>query len=310
MTKRFRKLPQDSAFLAVTLALVVLGVLMVFDASFARAGQSKMTSSDSGYYFKRQFLFAIIGFFALWLGSRAELMKIRRLSPWLLGISVPLCLLVFAPGVGVEANGACRWVRFGPIQFQPSEIAKLCIVLYLASVLAKQQFETRDFKRGLLPHLLVLGVVCGMVIVQRDLGTTIAICMSAMVMFFAAGAWMGHLALMMLAASGIAGALVLAEPYRINRILTFINPWKDYYGTGYQIIHSLIALGSGGLLGVGLCEGREKYYLPAGHTDFIFASIGEEVGLWGTLLIVACSPVSYILACGSRGAAKAHIVCF
>jgi cell division protein FtsW len=201
-------------------------------------------------------------------------------------IAIVMLILVLVPGIGRMSNGARRWFPIGPLRFQPSEFAKFAVIMYLAAALSGQKFRIRSFGSGLLVHLLFVGVVAGLVLIEPDMGTASLVVINAGIMFFVAGALKRHL--VSLAASGVlaGGVLIAIDPERLSRLTTFINPMKDYYGNGYQVMHSLVALGSGGLLGVGLCEGREKFYLPAAQTDFIFATLGEEAGLLGALVVV------------------------
>jgi cell division protein FtsW len=192
------------------------------------------------------------------------------------------------PGVGARANGATRWFEVGPIRFQPSEIAKFAVALYLAAVLSSQKFRVRKVLPGIIVPMIPVGIIGALVLAQPDMGTASVIMINAFIMLLVAGALKRHLVTLAGVGVGLAGLLVVVAPYRLARLLTFLNPMEDYYGRGYQVVHSLVALASGGLLGEGLCEGREKFYLPAAQTDFIFpATVGEEAGLLGSLAVVA-----------------------
>jgi cell division protein FtsW len=283
-----KKLPADFSLFLVTVVLFAIGILMVFDASFARAGDMKMTGYDSWYFVKRQLAFGIIGLAAMFWMMRVNLESVRRWSLPLLGVSMGLLVLVLIPGIGKESNGAVRWFGFGPIRFQPSELAKLSVVLYLASALSGQKFRIRNFQSGLLIHLLLIGLMGALIMKQPDMGTASVIVINAFVMLFVAGALKRHLMSIAGVGAAAAGLLVAIAPYRMARMLTFMDPMHDYYGRGYQVIHSLIAISSGGVFGQGLCEGREKFYLPAAQTDFIFSStVAEEAGLIGGFAIIA-----------------------
>jgi len=268
-------------------SLVAIGVVLVFDASFAQAAEMRLTGHDSWYFVKRQLAFAIAGMLGLLLAMRADLSFYRKLVPYAMVATIGLLVAVLIPGIGDGANGAARWIKVGPVKLQPSELAKLAVVLYLADALARQNKRVRYLGRGVVWHLLWVGVIAGLVLLEPDMGTAVVLTGIAFVMLFAAGALKRHL--FGLGAFGMAGAAVLAaiEPYRWERIKVFLNPLSDYYGSGYQIVHSLIALATGGVRGVGLIEGREKYYLPAAHTDFIFATVAEEAGLIGGLILLA-----------------------
>jgi cell division protein FtsW len=281
-----KKLPADFTLFLATMVLFAIGMLMVFDASFAKAADMNMTGHDSWYFVKRQLMFGVLGLGAMFLMLRIKLEKLRKWALPMMVIAIVMLVLVLVPGIGRRSNGAVRWFPIGPFRFQPSEFAKFAVVIYLAAALSNQKFRIRDFYSGLLVHLLLVGLVAALVFKEPDMGTASLIVINAGIMFFVAGALKRHM--FTLTGAGVFGAGVLTaiEPYRLARLTTFINPSKDYYGDGYQVMHSLVALGSGGLLGVGLCEGREKFYLPAAWTDFILSTVGEEAGLLGVLLIV------------------------
>ncbi|HHY93213.1 MAG TPA: cell division protein FtsW, partial [Firmicutes bacterium] len=189
--------------------------------------------------------------------------------------------------IGVAGGGARRWLQVGPLNVQPSEVAKLCTVLFLAGFLAERGDRIRHFWRGLLPVLVVVGILCLLILKQPDLGTAVALAGTAGVMLFAAGADLRHLAGLGAAAVPVLWWAIMGEEYRRVRFLAFLNPAADPQGSGYHIIQSLYALGSGGLLGVGLGQSHQKFlYLPERHTDFIFAILGEEIGLLGTLAVL------------------------
>lgn len=293
----------DLGLFTVTIALLVIGLFMVFDASYARAGQMKLTGNDSLFFMKRQAVFAIIGLGAMFLGMRISSQRLRKISVGLLVASIAGLALVFVPGLGVTVNGATRWIKcpgFG--RFQPSELAKLGLVLYLAAYLTVKGRDIRDLKRGFLPALIPLLPIGALVMKEPDMGTTIVLVLTGLAMVGIAGARKRHIAAV-LALGLLAGSiLIMTSNYRKERVMSFLNPFKDYYGSGYQVSRSLIALGSGGLFGVGLCESREKlFYLPAEHTDFIFAVLGEEAGLIGTLFIAGL-----FLFFGARGFSVAN----
>jgi cell division protein FtsW len=286
MMKKSKKLPADFTLFLATIALFAIGILIVFDASFARAGDMKMTGNDSWYFVKRQLAFGVVGLLGMYAMMRVSLETVRKWTLPILIVSLVMLVAVMVPGVGKRANGAARWLGYGPLRFQPSELAKFAVVLYLASALAGQKFRIRKLGSGVLPHLVVIGLMAGLVLVEPDMGTASVIVLNAFILLIVAGAMKRHL--ISLAGIGAFGAtcLVILEPYRLKRLMTFLHPMRDYFGDGYQIVHSLVALSSGGLAGQGFCEGREKFYLPAAHTDFILATLGEEAGLIGTLAIV------------------------
>jgi cell division protein FtsW len=213
--------------------------------------------------------------------------RLRNHSLLLFFASIALLAMVFVPGMGRTAGGASRWIWFGCFSFQPSEIAKFALILYLADVLARKQRQIDRFWKGLMMPLALCFLMLGLIIMQPDLGTTVLMALMLVVMLFVAGARLRLLLPLALAAPPAIYALVFSSDYRKRRIIAFLNPWADPEGTGFQIIQSFIALGSGGLTGMGLAQSRQKfYYLPAAHTDFIFSIIGEELGFIGAAVIV------------------------
>jgi cell division protein FtsW len=212
---------------------------------------------------------------------------LQKYAKPLLIISIILLILVLIPGIGKKASGAQRWFRLGPINFQPAELVKLAMIIYVADFLSRKQKVITDFKQSFLPLMLVMGFVCLLVVKQPDLGTTVEIAAVTLVMMFIAGSRMSHLGLIALAAVPVIIYLVTSASYRMARIMAFLDPWQDAQGIGFQLTQSQIAIGSGGLFGVGLGKSQQKlFYLPAAHTDFIYSIIGEEFGLRGTLFII------------------------
>ena len=273
---------EHSLLLTATMCLLALGVVMVFSASSSTSLLGE--TGDGAFYLKRTLMFGMLGLVALWLLSRHRLDRVRRLTPAILVGAV--VLLVLTKVIGVSANGAQRWIALGPVQVQPSEIAKVALMLYGAHLLAERPAMTRDL-RGMAPFLLVAAACCGLIVVEPDLGTAMVTAFSLAALLVAAGARVRHLAM-------IAGALVLLvvvavllEPYRMARLTSFLNPTSDVSGAGFQGTQATIALGSGGLFGVGLGESVQKaFYLPEAHTDMIAAVIGEELGLLGMSVLV------------------------
>jgi cell division protein FtsW len=266
----------------VTLGLVAFGLVMVYSASSARA---LLASGDPAYYLKRQALYALIGLIALAVLSRVDFRVLRRLAPPLLAVSFFFLLAVLA--VGTSVNGAKRWLPLGFLDFQPSELAKLALALWVALVLARRP-APQSLGELLKPIGLVVGAACLLVLLEPDLGTALAIAIMVAAMLVVSGTPLRVLA----GAGGIGVGLVLAaiwfEPYRRDRLFGFLDPWADAQGAGYQIAQAMIALGSGGLFGVGLGQSVQKiYYLPEASTDMIFAIVGEELGLVGAALVIA-----------------------
>ncbi len=287
--------------LAVVIALNVVGLVMVMSASSVVALEQH---GSSWVFFQRQLLWTAVGAVAFVLAARVDLRRLRRFSVPALLVSVVLLGVVFVPGVGVSASGATRWIGLGPITLQPSELVKLTLVLFLADLFARRADSVGDWRRVLRPALLVFAAVALLVIRQPDMGTTMILALVTVTVFFVGGVRLRQL--LPLAGAGVvlSGALAVAAPYRRARVLSFLDPFADAGNTGYQAVQSLIALGSGGLFGVGLGAGRQKWlFLPNAHTDFIFAVVGEELGLVGALLVLALFGVVGVL--GYRTAMRA-----
>ncbi len=280
--------------LVVIAALVGLGLVAVYSAS-AMAG--RQTYGQDFYFLTRHVVATLLG---LGLGMGCLLVPyptVRAWAKWIVFGS--LCLLVIVFLLGHEAGGARRWFRLGRWSFQPSEIAQLALVLYLADVMARKRAWIRDFWQGVLPPLLVTGVGAGLVLLQPDLGTAVVMGGTVLVMLLVARARWQHVALVAAVAAAVFVLLVAGAEYRRQRLLVFLNPWQDPGGAGYQILQSYFALARGGLIGHGLGGSLQKlFYLPGVHTDFIFAIIGEELGLLGTTAIMAL--FALLVLCGFR----------
>ena len=280
---------ESSILTLVTLGLVAFGLVMVYSATSASAA---LANGDPSYYLKRQALYALLGVALMVVVSRIDYRSLRRLAPGLLGTSLVLLLGVLAAGQAV--NGARRWIAFGPAVFQPSELAKLALAVWAASYLARRRPPQR------LPELwrplgLLTCVFCALLLAEPDLGTAIAIVLMLAAMLLVAGTPVRTLA----GGLGISGSIGLLaiwfEPYRRARIFSFLNPWHDAQGAGFQTVQAMIGLGSGGIFGVGLGQSVQKAnYLPEAHTDMIFAIIGEELGLVrATAVLVAYAAFAY-----------------
>lgn len=259
-----------------------MGVIMVYSSSaivaFERYG-------DDAYFLKRHLFYLVVGvFLALFLMS-FDYKRLQKFSKPIIFFSV--CLLVLVLLKGREIGGAKRWFRFGQFSFQPSELAKISLIIYLADVLARKKVKLKNFFHGFLPPALVSGFVILLILVQPDLGTAIAVSIITTILFFVAGIRTRHILLSILALLPILCIAIFSVPYRRRRILAFLNPWQDPRGIGFQVVQSFLALGSGGLVGVGLGHSTQKlFYLPEPHTDFIISIIGEELGFIGTASIL------------------------
>src|SRR5215212_8396988 len=270
-----RKRPVEYSILyTATLCLLAGGAVMVYSASSAESLLSG--PGDASYYLKRYVMFALAGMVVLQLASRHGLKVIRALTPMLLISSFVLTVAVMVPGVGVTVNGATRWLGAGPLQFQPSELLKVSLVLYAAQLLAARPESTRTVGTLAKPLLLVVAAACALLMKQPDMGTTIVVCFSIGALLIAAGTPIRNLALIGGSLAAAAVLLALAEPYRRERLTSFLDPFSDAGGAGFQAVQALTAIGSGGFFGVGLGESVQKiFYLPEAHTDMILAIIGE-----------------------------------
>jgi cell division protein FtsW len=284
-----RETPPDWWLFTTCLGLLFLGVFIVFDASYPRAGQAASTGQDMLFYLKRQALWAALALGALGLGMRLPYWRLRNWWMALTLLAAFLLVVVLIPGIGIQVNGARRWLGFGQARFQPSELAKMALVIFLANYGARRRSAIKDPVHGLGPALGVMAVL-GALVAHEDLGTAVSMVFTGLLMVYMSGARKRHLAGLVLAGALCFGVFVLHKQYRRERVTAFVNPFsqKAYHGAGYQPAHSLIALGSGGWGGSGIGLGRQKFlYLPAEHTDYIFATIGEEMGLVGTIGVLA-----------------------
>jgi cell division protein FtsW len=283
-------------------ALTVIGLVMVLSAGSISAVEGYGTSF---WYFQRQSIYAVVGVAGLVVAARLRYAFWKKLAlPLILGV-IPLLLFTFHSTAGSSLYGASRWIDLGPVTLQPSEFAKIALIVFAAAVLSAKGKKVRSARELVLPLAPAVIAVAGIVILQRDLGTTMILCGTVFLMLFAAGASGKHLSV--IGAGGVAAtaALIFGEGYRRSRFLdSFIHPWTDPKGAGYQLVQGLIALGSGGWFGVGLGASRARWnYLPNAHSDFIFAIIGEELGLLGALSVLALFAV--LLYAGIRIAVRA-----
>jgi cell division protein FtsW len=272
-----------SLFMIVT-ALIAIGIVMIYSASAIYANE-KM--HDSLYFIKRHLIYLAAGIAMMVAAMAVDMQTLRKFAKPVMAVSIMLLLLVLIPHIGKEISGARRWFKIGPLNFQPSEFAKIATFIYLADLLARKQKTIKSFVHGYLPPIIALGAVLGLVLLEPDLGTAIAISVVGVLMLFVNGVRPLYIFASFLASLPVLYVLLFKVAYRRKRMMIFLNPWSDKRGAGFQIIQSFIALGSGGLLGVGLGQSRQKlFYLPASHTDFIFSIIGEELGFVGAASVV------------------------
>ncbi|MDQ0206444.1 stage V sporulation protein E [Alkalicoccobacillus murimartini] len=275
----------DAILLLTTLTLLCIGVIMVYSASAAWAAYR---FDDAFFFLKRQMFFAGVGVALMLFIMRVEYWTWRSYAKLILLVCFILLILVLVPGVGLVRGGARSWLGVGAFSIQPSEFMKMGMVIFLAKYLSENQKKIVTFKKGLLPNLALVMTGFGLIMLQPDLGTGAVMVGTCVVMIFVAGARISHFA--WLGVVGLAGfvGLIASAPYRIKRITSFLDPWSDPLGSGFQIIQSLYAIGPGGLMGMGFGESRQKYfYLPEPQTDFIFAILSEELGFIGGCLVLA-----------------------
>ena len=269
----------DPVLLGAVLLLLTFGVVMVYSASAVYAGARL---GDPLWFLKRQAAGALIGLAALLGAMKLGYRRVEGLAVPLVLVSLSLLVLLHVPGFGLTAGGARRWLHLGVLTFQPSELGKIALVIWLARSLAKKQERIRLFSVGFLPHLIMLGLFSVLLMLEPDFGTTIVLGLVTFALLFVAGARLTWLLALAGAAAPVAALLIWRSPYRIQRVLTFLDPWKDPRGHGYQTVESLLGFGAGGSLGVGLGESHQKlFFLPAAHTDFILSIVGEELGFAG-----------------------------
>ena len=257
---------------------------MVFSSSSVSALALK---KDSFYFLKRQLIFSIIGLFGMLFFMNLDYWHIKKYEKHIVFIMFFLLVIVLIPGIGIKLNDARRWIGFGSNTIQPSELAKLGMVIYLAAGLERKGEKNRSFFKGVFPFLLVMSAVCGLIVIEPHLSATVLIGLTTFIMLFVAGANLAHMFLLGALGLGAVAVLTFSKGYRLSRYMAFVNPWEDPQRKGFQIIQSLYALGSGGLIGVGLGQSRQKYfYLPEPQNDFIFAIIGEELGFLGAVFVI------------------------
>jgi len=278
-----KKKASDFTLMIAVILLVFIGIIMVFSSSWPD-GLYKM---DDGYYFlKKQLISSIIGLFAMLFFMNFSYFRLDKLSRLIFIVCIGMAFLIFTP-LGIELNGAKRWINLGFTTFMPSDAVKLGSIIFLSSYLAKRKEKIKSIKHGLLPSLLIIGLSCGLILMQKDLSTSATLGLTLFIILFIAGAKIFHLTL--IGALGLAGgtAAIMSEEYRMKRFTSFLDPFAVKSGDGWQAVQSLYALGSGGLFGLGLGKSRQKFfYIPEPYNDFIFSIIGEELGFLGCVTVM------------------------
>jgi len=281
----------------IPIFLVGLGTIMIYSSSSIFAAER---FNDSIYFFKKQVVFAVLGMVCMFVMMNVRYGFYRKIAYPLWLLSIGLLIAVIVPGVGTKVGGAVRWLRLGPLSFQPSELAKLALVIVLSYSLSKKDYtKVKHFSIGVLPHLIFVVPVCLLIMLQPDFGTAMMLLAILFIILFAAGIPVLYLALMGMV-TGVGGVvLVYTKGYRMERVLAFLDPWKNSMDTGFQIVQSFLAFGAGGLYGTGLGKGTQKlFYLPEPHTDFILSVIGEELGFLGVVLVIGLFAV--LILCGIK----------
>ncbi len=278
----------DPALIWSAVLLASIGVVMVYSASIAMAEAERFTGFRPSYFFARHSVSLVVGLAGAVALFRVPIWLWQRAAPWLFVLGTALLIAVLIPGVGREVNGARRWIPLGVTGFQPSEVMKLLVVLYAADYTVRKAAFMDDFRKGFLPMFAVMTLIAALLLREPDFGALVVVTSIAMAVLFLGGLnWrlFAGLAALLTVAFGV---LIVSSPYRLQRILGFMDPWSDAYGKGYQLSHSLIAFGRGEWLGVGLGASVEKlFYLPEAHTDFLLAVIAEELGFAGVAVVIA-----------------------
>jgi cell division protein FtsW len=275
----------DFVLVAAVLLLVGFGLVMVYSTT-GIISQEKL--GDSLFYAKRQCFSAVLGTCLMLLCFRIPTGLLRRASPYLFMASLFLLLLPLVPGIADRAGGASRWVKLGSVRFQPAEFVKLFMVIFMAGFFARHEHQITSFVHGIIKPFTLVAMVAALLLLQPDFGSSAVIVLVVLSMALASGVRLLHMALCTVAVVLCMGTLVLISPYRMMRVVSFLSPFADASGKGYQLIQSLIAVGSGQVSGVGLGSSQQKlFFLPAAHTDFIFAVISEELGFVGSVLVIS-----------------------
>jgi cell division protein FtsW len=275
----------DQTLQLAAFSLMALGMAMIFTASNVMA----QTNYNDAYFFvKRQGIYAVLGLGALFIGRSIDYHKYQRWVYHILLLSLFSLVLVFVPHIGSRVRGASRWLHLGPLTLQPSEFAKLALIMFMAYSLSQKQEKMKYFSIGFLPHMLMAGLFIALILKEPDFGTSVTLLAIIFIMLFVGGTRLTHIFLALSACIPLGIIMVLRDPKKFDRVLSFMAPWKYGQGVGYQLKQALLAIGSGGLWGLGPGQSRAKlFFLPDCHTDFILAIFSEEMGFWGFLLVLS-----------------------
>lgn len=281
----------DRFLLFTVLAMVLFGLLMVYSASFIF---SEERTGDGYAFIRKQFIYACMGFAAMWVSSRVPHQRWYQWAPMAILSVIGMLMLVLIPGVGARVGGAQRWINFGFFRFQPAELAKMIGVVFVARQLVRHQKDLLDFKKGVIAPITFLVPVWVLLLLQPDFGSTALLAGTTFILMFIAGVRPLFLFGGLFGGGAAAALLIVTSPYRMARVMTFLDPWRDPAGKGFQVIQSMLGLHNGSLLGQGLGNGKEKlFFLPEAHNDFIFAVIGEELGFVGVAAVI-CTYIFFI----------------
>jgi len=279
---RLRAQQPDYLLLGLVVGLVALGLLIVYSSSFALG---LLAFNDANYFVLRQAIWAVLGLIMLLVLMRIDYHWLRSISPLLMLVAIVALMAVLVPGIGLERGGAQRWITLGPLPpAQPSEFAKLALIIYVAAWLSGKDTLVKSFALGFVPFVLMVGVVAGLILLEPDTGTAAVLIMTTVTLFFIAGASLTHLAALVGIGGVAASFLILTSGYRLDRVVAFLQAEDDPGGIGFHTLQLLIGLGSGGIEGVGVGASRQKFfYIPGSHTDGVFAVVGEELGFIGAM---------------------------
>ena len=272
----------DHSLLLVTISLMGIGIVMVYSASAILAADR---FGDGYYFLKKQSLYAALAFAMMIVTMKIPHTLLKRMAYPILGLSLILLILLLIPGIGYKVGGSTRWIRVANLSFQPSEFAKLALIIFMAYFVEKKGDRIRTFSLGFLPVLIISGTMISLVLLQPDFGMALFLATTVFILLLIGGARVSYLVFSVLVCIPIVYVLIIGVDYRYNRIIGFLNPWEDPSRSSFQMVQSLLAFGSGGLFGTGLGGGSQKlFFLPAPHTDFIFSVIGEELGIVGVII--------------------------